>query len=338
MAPTGPAYNVDWVFASNSNIHIAKHRDWFSTFTPFRTEFFDAYGMSKTGTKVEGIGDVILPVKKHRERTGKRSQGTLKLRDVLYAPKALCNVFTMTKADQINVRMNWGSEGSSVTDVKTGACLAVLDNVRLFRLRLTGQTPTQTSLDKDGAYMVNANWPESERERWLAFKQQAGSSNKLPKLIDMTPGIDSPPYTAEEKRWLKENYKDEFHFLRTQGLSIYNEEDREEGRGIVRAFMEEEVYLTDDDDDNYDEEDNDAAWSEGDEQDELDERSSFERDLEEYPESHVADYHFSKEQLDWIKAHYRFSSNFLFSYGLKSYDNDDCKEGVTIVKQLMRDD
>ena len=45
------------------------------------------------------------------------------------------------------------------------------------------------------------------------------------------------PYTAAEKAWLKKHYGGEFHFLAVYGLSIYKEEDREEGRGIARAMM-----------------------------------------------------------------------------------------------------
>ena len=46
------------------------------------------------------------------------------------------------------------------------------------------------------------------------------------------------PHTPEEKAWLKENWKDEFHFLRAYQLSIYKEEDRREGRAIQGAMME----------------------------------------------------------------------------------------------------
>lgn len=55
-----------------------------------------------------------------------------------------------------------------------------------------------------------------------------------------TPESTVPPYTTEEKQWLKMNHRDEFHFLRTYGFSIYNEEQRAEGRLIVRAFMDDE--------------------------------------------------------------------------------------------------
>lgn len=50
--------------------------------------------------------------------------------------------------------------------------------------------------------------------------------------------MDPGGYTGTEKQWLKKNWGSEFKFLQAYGLKIYNDEDREEGRAIVRAFME----------------------------------------------------------------------------------------------------
>ena len=46
-----------------------------------------------------------------------------------------------------------------------------------------------------------------------------------------------PRYNDEEKAFLKENFKDEFHFLQMYGLSIYKEEDRDEGKEILQGLM-----------------------------------------------------------------------------------------------------
>ena len=46
--------------------------------------------------------------------------------------------------------------------------------------------------------------------------------------------------TKDEKKWLKDNYGGEFHFLRQHELSIYEEGDRAEGRSILRAFMQKD--------------------------------------------------------------------------------------------------
>jgi hypothetical protein len=49
--------------------------------------------------------------------------------------------------------------------------------------------------------------------------------------------MPSPAYTAKEKEWLKRHWDGEFKFLAAYGLSIYDEDDREEGRAIARAMI-----------------------------------------------------------------------------------------------------
>ena len=48
---------------------------------------------------------------------------------------------------------------------------------------------------------------------------------------------DAQSLSADERKWLKDNWGGEFHFLRCYSLSIYKEEDREEGRLIMRALI-----------------------------------------------------------------------------------------------------
>ena len=136
-----------------------------------------------------------------------------------------------------------------------------------------------------------------------------------PSSTSQTPAAN-PPITQAENKWRTDNHKDEFHFLRNHGLSIYKDDDREEGRLIMRALMEQD---------------------EGDDEEAGDSDNSFLRELEEDPMSHVADYHFSVEQLDWIKKHYKHSGNFLQSYGLKPFDDEDCQEGKKIVQAMIDD-
>ena len=128
--------------------------------------------------------------------------------------------------------------------------------------------------------------------------------------------VSDPPISQAEKQWLKDKFGGEFKFLRDYGLSIYKEEDREEGRQIMRDMME------------ADEDDDEDAGSE----------TSFERECEENPMSHVADYHFSSGELSWIKKHFKHSGNFMLCYGLKPFDEEDCEEGKATVQALMKDD
>lgn len=53
--------------------------------------------------------------------------------------------------------------------------------------------------------------------------------------------MDAPKYTSAELQWLQRHWDGEFKFLQAYGLSIYKDEDREEGRRIVRAFMEQDA-------------------------------------------------------------------------------------------------
>jgi hypothetical protein len=96
MAPTGNAYYVDWIFSNNSNVHVANHRAWFISFTEFKSEVFTG-GVSLNQNdkiiKVIGIGDVELNVKTSATRKGNASRRKLILRDVLFAPLSLTNIF-----------------------------------------------------------------------------------------------------------------------------------------------------------------------------------------------------------------------------------------------------
>ena len=128
----------------------------------------------------------------------------------------------------------------------------------------------------------------------------------------------SQRYTAEEKAWLKKHFGGEFRFLRQYNLSIYDEEERDEGRGIVRALMRGEQDAMADED-NADENEDDQ----------------FLRELEEDPMSHVADRFFSNAELRMIEKGYGHSGNFLRSYGLRPFDDGDCEEGKAIAAGLV---
>ncbi|KAI4132193.1 MAG: hypothetical protein LQ338_000859 [Usnochroma carphineum] len=319
MPPPKPAYDIDWIFSNNSNVHVANHRDWFTSYTPFVTSFDSGMTgpFSGNDVRVEGIGDVELTTKTHPTRSGTAFQATIVLRDVLYAPSAFCNILGQSLMEDHNVSFNSGPGKSKVISIKSGACVGLIDRNILYRLRLRGQSANQTTLDPNSLYVIRATWAAGERAKWESFRlgygrqvhtRQAGASN------------NSPSLTQEEKKWLKENYGDEYHFLRDYGLSIFKDEDRDEARRLLRAFMDDHdekigqrAEDTDDDEDNS-----------------LD---SFQRDLAD-PTSHVADYHFSEEQLDWIKSSFGHSGNFLLSYGLKPWNDEDCLEGKAILQTM----
>ncbi|KZF22857.1 hypothetical protein L228DRAFT_247259 [Xylona heveae TC161] len=226
MAPQGPAYDVDWVWSNNSNVHVANHRDWFTTFTEFKTQTHSLMG---PGMEVQGIGDVELEVKTQDSPRGgsESSHRKLVLHDVLFAPKFICNILGGPIVHDYDVDMGHGSRSGGLKDRRTGASAGLFDHNKLLKLWLVGQPKGQSSLDPDELYWINVRWPDNERSRWLTHKKSLGEQ----------PGVDAPPCTAAEKEWLKREFGGEFTFLHMYGLSISKEEDREEGRRIARAFM-----------------------------------------------------------------------------------------------------
>lgn len=196
---------------------------------------------------------------------------------------------------------------SCLTTKDTDERIALLEFDRLWHLRLHGRSAGQSSVrEAGGDFYINARWSDAERQRYEAGVAGTSATRSVP----MDDG-----YTDEEKAWLKQHYGNEFKFLRDYGLSIYKDEDREDGRRLLRGLMEED-------------EDNEGNGSE----------NSFLAELEADPMSHLADYNFSDDELDWIKKHYGYSSKFMLSYGLKPYEQEDCDEAKSMIKAFMRDD
>ncbi|KAK2738769.1 hypothetical protein FQN57_006937 [Myotisia sp. PD_48] len=287
----------EWVFSNTSNTHMSKNKEWFTEYTPINTYLGDIYGVMEK-LPVIGIGTVTLLTKRSPNVRGAKSYDTLVLKNVLHAPSAICNVIGSPIFDDYDITLGGQLEGisGSITD-KKGKGVAYFDarHRPFYQVRLVGP-PVGPRVGPrvlgDGQLrLINCNWPDSERKRWEATLR--------------TNHIEAP-FTAEEKAWLADN-GGEFHFLRNHGLNIYKEEDRAEGRSILRQIM-----LHEEDDPEHDSEEDDE-------------------DLE----GHMADYHFTSSELEFIESRWGNSMNFLYSFGLKFYDNDDCKEGKMIAQGLM---
>jgi hypothetical protein len=93
-------------------------------------------------------------------------------------------------------------------------------------------------------------------------------------------------------------------------VSIYKEAEREEGKELVRALMEHDELSEADDED-------EAEWD---------------------PAGHQVNYAFGEKELEFIEKQWGNSENFLLSFGLKSYNDEDVEEDKAIVKALMTED
>jgi len=224
----------DWVWSNNSNVHVARDRAWFIDYTPFET-VLGSYFIEMT-LPVIGIGTVELQTKRSPNRSGPDSYSTLYLKTVLHAPSAICNIIGGPIIEDYRITYNTpgGDSLGSINDLE-GRPVAYFD-VRgpLYKVKLRGPPVGPRALKDDGLYVINVRWSDSERQRWEAHR------------ADVRPPF-RPGYTQEEKEWLRRNYRSEFHFLRDFGLSIYKDEDREEGRVILRSLMQDKDEGDDED-------------------------------------------------------------------------------------------
>jgi hypothetical protein len=318
MAPSGEEYKIDWVISNSSNVHVANHRDWFTSFTSFDTYCGQFFANSRL--EVAGIGTVQLNVKLHNgHRARQKGSRIITLHNVLYAPGSICNIFGQPDSSAYRFHSNFSPYYGMLLD-EDGNRAGIIEWAKLPRLRLRGHPRGYSSLDPNREYMINALWPDTERARWEAHQARR-------QIIPVRRSNGNEPYSTEEKAWLNKHYGGEFHFLRTLGLSIWSVEDRDDGRSIVRSWMAEDggepvgeksrggnvsmagMDLDDDADD-------------------------FLREIEDDPMSHLADFNFSTRELKWIQQHHRYSS-FMLSYGLNPFKREDCNKAKAIIDALM---
>lgn len=162
MSPPKPAYDVDWFFSNNSDVHVANHRDWFTSYTSFPTKVSTPFGDEMS---VEGIGNVQLPTHIHPTKSGVPGEGTVILHDVLFASGAACNIIGYPIVHDYALETNFGERSGSLCSKTDGKCVGLFNMNKLIRLRLRGQSATQTSLDPSTHFYIRADWSPGERAK-----------------------------------------------------------------------------------------------------------------------------------------------------------------------------
>ncbi|KAF9871986.1 hypothetical protein CkaCkLH20_10618 [Colletotrichum karsti] len=226
----------DWVWSNTSNATACNDREWFDEYEPFESHTGTHFG---PGPRVLGVGTVNLPVITSPDATGPKRHGILKLTNVIHVPDAVCNIisshdFIESMPDGCGFTLGMGAPGTqgSVLGPDGESIAYFKGDHRLFALALSeppvGPVTGPSRFRDDTHYAVNVEWPDSEFARFQAHMAQ--------RRQDPT----KQRYSAEEKQWLKTHFGGEYHFLRVYGLSIYKEEDRDEGAAIVRGMMANE--------------------------------------------------------------------------------------------------
>ncbi|CAK1356793.1 hypothetical protein CB0940_11999 [Cercospora beticola] len=289
MAPTGSDYQVDWLWISKADAHVANHRDWFTTFKPIKSYIGDTY---RGENEVLGIGDVELSVKVRENRTGPKSKRTLVLKDVLYVPKMICNIIGRPILDEYDVNTDSDKKRGELRHKATGAAAGIFDcpglSMDLQRLRLVGLSATQTSLDPNPytLYLISVDWNDEKRAKWMPQTNSEGSKRSE------EPEKPRSGVTEELKAWFEVWYGNTFNI--SWGFKLENDEQRAEERETSKADreMEEEEKDSGEEENQTGEEEND-----------------FLADPEAGSASHGAPYQFTKAQLDWLNENYANTRN-----------------------------
>ena len=168
MDPQLPAYNIDWVFSTTSNVSAAKDKEWFTDYHEFTSTL---NGVAGGPVPVNGIGTVTLPLKKFVNKGGYKD---LILHNVLHAPDLPCNIvcarqmlktceiqentslWCIGKFNLTSIPMNMDNATvSKFKDKKTGVIVGLLECPKLPKLRLKGQAAGLTCLDKNATHSLS---------------------------------------------------------------------------------------------------------------------------------------------------------------------------------------
>lgn len=289
MTHTGSDYQVDWLWISKADAHVANHRDWFTTFKPIKSYIGDTY---RGENEVLGIGDVELSVKVRENRTGPKSKRILLLKDVLYVPKMICNILGGPILDEYDVNIDSDKKCGELRHKATGAAAGIFDgpglSMDLQRLRLVGLSATQTSLDPNPytLYLIAVDWNDEERAKWLTQTNSDGS--KKPE----EPKKPRPGVTEEHKAFFELWYGNTFKI--SWGFKSEGDEQHAEGRESSKADRESDQ-----------EEKDNGEEENGTGEEEID----FLADPGSGSASHVAPYQFTKAQLDWLNKNHGNTRN-----------------------------
>ncbi|KAM6528880.1 hypothetical protein FALCPG4_009832 [Fusarium falciforme] len=294
---------------------VARDRNWFSDdYVPFQTRIHDSRGI---WFEAVGIGTVVLPIV---QSEGER--GEIILKNVLHYPDAVCNI--------VGSLVSCGERVWTLRDDKMRpAVYFELGQDKPFHPLLLSGPPCgarlgRCPLDEKRNSLFGLYLPENERERFEVSQGRARVSQE-----EEEEDI-SVPLTDHEKAWLKKYWRSEFQFLAAYALSIYHEGDRSVGRDFLRQFMAEDKKHKESH--RYDMSEDEGDFFDEPGQDGLEFGFMTRHD----PDAHVADRHFSDDELAWIQERHGDSRTFLASNWLRFYNDDDCQEGKELAQQLMR--
>jgi hypothetical protein len=322
-------------------ISAAKDRGWFKTYTPFTSTVYSIYG--NRSLQVSGVGTVEIPTQPSPDRCGAASHYSLHLKEVLHVPDLLCNILGDLNGDGYDVSLGNYHEPATRGAIRhrQGGIVAYFDPTRpLYSVEvrgsglLRGRRLGPPALEWGVPYFLNCRWDPAEQQRWQDFKAWETHSMSAPIFVS----DGRPPYKAAEKTWLKKWRISEFEFLRMYGLKMHDDEDRAEGRALVRGFMQDDLY----DDLSNDEPATKRIKTfhkskQEEEEEEEEEQEVEEKEEQNEPDTKVeqAKHGFSAAQLQWIDDTYGDIHDFMAAHGLYLHDDNDIREAKMNIDEMI---
>ncbi|OQE22134.1 hypothetical protein PENFLA_c013G04949 [Penicillium flavigenum] len=204
-----------WVFSDKSDTHVAK----------------DRWGRAE----VIGMGTVDLATMSPRTQTDPGSPSTLRLKNVLHAPAALCNIIGKPVTEDYTViRGTTDSDHPGFIVKNTNGNIVAYFKPKdqgpdLYQVQL-GEPPLGhefgiSPLCPNGNYLIHAFFSQRERHRFVILKFSG--------LIRAS-GVE--PFTPTEKKWFGKNRMSEKAIRVAYGLDPNRKEHQEECRAIMRIL------------------------------------------------------------------------------------------------------
>jgi hypothetical protein len=175
---------------------------------------------------VLGIGTIEL---KAKPSPTSDTTEIITLTDVLHVPTYICNAIGQPIVRDYNIVF---AKEETVGGIftRSGKQLACLKPEHtLFAVNVLpprDHTFGESAFKPNMPYMISCQWSKAEVRKWQEHKKKEAGQFDASGL-----------YTPEERKFLKDKYGGQYKFLRQHGLSIQKDEDREQGRAILRSVM-----------------------------------------------------------------------------------------------------
>lgn len=162
--------NTDWVFSQHSNVHLTNNKSHLTSYTPFTSTVKTPAAFGGSGNvPIQGIGSINLTLRLNKDDD--TTYKSITLTDVLYVPKAICNIFSPTAYGDCCFYESGKMTTKAGKAIGETLEIEVMEKVAV--LWVEGKEEKGSTLADEGVVMeIYAVWSEEESERWREFQRE----------------------------------------------------------------------------------------------------------------------------------------------------------------------